>query len=92
MVWSSLKKGAKKVFLPAKKTPNYSIEPMDRDGNDVPDMLEPKKKGLLETPISKTDKKGYYVSTINYPLPPLSWEDKKFKENKKKRNGENKYL
>jgi hypothetical protein len=38
------------------------------------------------------DHKGRYVSTVTYPLPPLSYEKKMFERNKKINNKHNKFF
>jgi len=38
------------------------------------------------------DKKGLYVPTATYPLPPVSWDKKMFKRNQKLRNKNNKFF
>lgn len=99
----SVKKGAKMFMFSGKpKSVNskLSVYPSAQDLNEnkIPDMLEqrpsplrqPKPQPQLKD-ISR-NKHGHYVSTITYPLPPVSWEKKEFDKNKKMRNGGNKYL
>jgi hypothetical protein len=38
------------------------------------------------------DKKGYYIPTATYPLPPLSHDKKMFARNKRMRNKNNKFF
>lgn len=82
---------------PQKPEPYPTYQNLNQNGEDP--LLRPKKTGVnilnpakdADRDISK-DKRGHYVSTITYPLPPVSWEKKKFEQNKRMRNGKNKYL
>jgi len=103
MTWfDKVKKGAKMILTPAKpKTAisKLSVYPSAKDLNEnqIPDMLEQRRAVDSKTFVKpesdiRYDKKGHYVSTMSYPLPPLSWEKKQFNINKKKRNGSNNYI
>jgi len=76
---------------------NPTYKDLNQDGPDP--ILKPKKPGInLLNPakdagndISK-NKHGHYVSTVTYPLPPVSWEKKQYEKNRRMRNGKNNYL
>jgi len=77
--------------------PNRNPYPVDENSNGVADMLEnqrpPQKRSMFKpSPIKRYDKKGQYISTLTYPLPPIKWEKKQFIQNKKVRNKDNQYL
>jgi len=70
---------------------------LNQDGPDP--ILKPRKSGVnLFNPVKDTkkdisrNKYGHYVSTMTYPLPPVSWEKKQFEKNRRMRNGKNNYL
>lgn len=78
-------------------------KPMDTNRNKIPDMFEaPRRSNQREVHLLNPakdehiditkNKHGHYVSTLSYPLPPLSWEEKQFKNNRRMRNSKNKYL
>lgn len=79
---------------------NQYGQPMDLNNNQIPDYKEkPKFKEVnLMNPALDTDKdisrdkRGHYVSTITYPLPPVKWEKKQHDQNRRLRNKDNKYL
>jgi len=101
-----LKSAAMNFIAPPKKSlnPNLITNPsnspykdLNRDGQDP--ILKPKKSGVnflnpakdADKDISK-DKHGHYVTTMTYPLPPLSWEKRQHDKNRRMRNSNNKYL
>lgn len=100
-----LKSAAMSFVAPPKKPKLNPSKPdayptygdLNKDGEDP--ILRPKKTGVnilnpakdAQRDITK-DKHGHYVSTITYPLPPVSWEKKQFDKNRRMRNGKNKYL
>jgi len=102
-----IKRGAK-MFMFAPQKPKTIIsqtsiypKPKDLNENQIADMLEQKQQSQFQSksqfqgqPIKdiNRDKNGCYVSTITYPLPPLSWEQKQFDRNRRIRDGKNKYL
>ena len=100
MSWTNILKKGAKIMAPKRKTKSPgAIYPRDENENQVADMLEqksPKENKFLEAvkehETPKKDKFDCYVSTLSYPLPPVSWEKKQFKLNKKKRNARNRYL
>jgi hypothetical protein len=107
MSWKDkLKKGANMFLFTGDKPKTVMSKlsayptPQDLNENQIPDMLEQQKPeprnkfldAIKAKEIPKTDKYGCYVSTITYPLPPVSWEKKQFDLNRRRRNGKNKYL
>lgn len=100
-----VKNAAASFVAPAKKTKLNPSKPdayptyheVNQNGEDP--ILRPKKTGVnLLNPakdagkdISK-DKYGNYIPTITYPLPPVSFEKKKFSQNRRMRNCKNRYL
>ena len=107
MSWKDkLKKGAKMFLFPSDKPKTVisklSVYPsaQDLNKNQVPDMLEPHEPeprnkfldAVKEAKSPRADKYGCYVPTLNYPLPPTSWEKKQFDLNRRKRNRKNRYL
>jgi hypothetical protein len=104
-IMNYMKNAAISFVAPSKKLKMNPSKPdvyptyhdVNRDGEDP--ILKPKKPGInLLNPVKDSDKDishdkhGNYVSTITYPLPPLSWEKKQFDNNRRIRNGKNKYL
>jgi hypothetical protein len=70
--------------------PTYqSQEEVLRPRRTSPNLLNPAKDENRD--ISK-DKKGCYVSTMTYPLPPVNWEKKQLEKNRRMRNSKNNYL
>ena len=105
-LWDHLKAAAANFVMLAKKMPKNPEKPdypegnpykdLNRDGQDP--ILKPKRSVNLFNPAKDANKDisrnkhGHYVSTITYPLPPLSWEKKQFDKNRRMRNGKNNYL
>lgn len=84
---------------------NNSLAYNDEDENGVMDSLEthpPKQKRPRLKPFSfknptkdynqSFDRKGKYLVTATYPLPPLSHQKKMLERNKKLRNKDNKFF
>ena len=102
MTWfDKVKNGARMILSPAKPkrvSSQLSVYPSAKDLNEnqIPDMLEQKRNVDSKTFVKqgddiRFDKRGHYVSTMTYPLPPVSWEKKQYDVNKKRRNGRNSY-
>lgn len=77
--------------------PNINPEAVDENNNGVADMLEQNSGMIVNGPFKfkkniSVDKHGNYVPTLSYPLPPVSHDKQKFKENYKRRNENNKFL
>jgi|WetSurMetagenome_2_1015567.scaffolds.fasta_scaffold327735_2 hypothetical protein len=104
-IYDYLKSAATNFISPPKKpmanpeNPGYNnptYKDLNKDGVDP--LLKPKRNVNLLNPakdanrdISK-DKHGHYVTTMTYPLPPLSWQKQQYDKNRKMRNSGNKFL
>ena len=81
------------------RNPNIdpSINP-NATGHDIELESEdkPKSSKFMGMDFSKKDisrnKKGHYVSTATYPLPPCSHEKCEYEKNRRMRNANNKFL
>ena len=63
------------------------------DGNPSQEKLNPFSFKKPRKDYNQSfDKKGFYVPTATYPLPPLSHDKKMFDRNKRMRNKNNKFL
>lgn len=87
--------GKKRNMNPAKPEAYPTYHDLNKDGEDP--VLRPKKVNISPPQEAlgynyKYNKHGHYVSTLNYPLPPLSWERKQFEKNRRMRNAKNRYL